>query len=255
MTGPTRVLIVDDDRRMTKTLGNIIRVKGFLAEEAHSGNQALRMVCEGNYDCVLTDIKMPEMNGIQLQQEINKQFPKMPVVLMTAYAKDSRVIDGLKKGAIASLTKPLDINMLLGFLSSLRERRTIVIIDDDPKFCRTLADILQVRGYAAVEITDPSSLHEAFEANTDVVVLLDMKLDDINSHKALEVIKERYHNLPVVLVSGQREEMDSAINVALELSAHTCLYKPLQISELLKVLNDVHHKELGKLLGRTDYEP
>ncbi len=176
-------------------------------------------------------------------------------MIMTAYANDALMNKGLEEGAIASLTKPLDINMLLGFLSSLRKSRTVVIIDNDPNFCRTLGDVLQARDYAVVDITDPHSLPEAFEADTNVVVLLDMKLDGTSGQEVLQVIKDRYHDLPVILVTGYRKEMTSAINVAMELGAYTCLYKPLQIEELVQVLNEVHHKELGKLLGRTVSKP
>ena len=126
-----------------------------------------------------------------------------------------------------------------------------MIIDDDPEFCKTLGDILLARGYEVVEITDPSTLPEAFEADANVVVLLDMKLEGTSGQEVLHVIKDRYHDLPVILVTGYRKEMTSAINVAMELGAYTCLYKPLQIERLLQILNEVHHKELGKLLGRT----
>ena len=141
MSENLNILIVDDDRRMAKTLVDIIKIKGFETESAHSGSEAMDKVKEGHFDCVITDIKMPEMNGVDLYKMIKQAQPDIPVVLMTAYSTDKLVKEGLEEGAIAALSKPLDIEALLNFFSMLRKERSIVIVDDDPMFCKTLGDI------------------------------------------------------------------------------------------------------------------
>lgn len=244
-----RVLIVDDDRRMVKALLDILKVKGYEAEAAHTGAEALDKVNKGRFDCVLTDIKMPQMNGVQLYRAIKAIQPELPVVLMTAYTTDKLVKEGLEEGAIASLTKPLDINLLLCFFSTLRKERSIVIVDDDPNFCTTLGDILQTRGFGVTKVTDPRDLMERVRADGEAV-LLDMKLDNINGLDVLKEIRGLYPELPVILVTGFREEMASAIDAAMKIGAYTCLYKPFQIEELLQVLTKVHHEELGRILGQ-----
>ncbi len=83
------ILVVDDDRRMAKTLVNIFQVKGYQVEAAHSGPEALEKVAGGRFDCVLTDIKMPEMNGVELYRAIKARQPDLTVVLMTAYSTAS----------------------------------------------------------------------------------------------------------------------------------------------------------------------
>ena len=102
-------------------------------------------------------------------------YPDLPVVLMTAYSADPLVGQGLEESAIAVINKPVDINMLLGFFSSLHKERSIVIVDDDAGFCRTLGDILCVRGFAVTWMTDPHGAAEQICPNGQVV-LLDMKL-------------------------------------------------------------------------------
>jgi two-component system response regulator HydG len=158
MSGRLRILIVDDERRMAKTLVDILKVKGYKAEAAHSAPEALDMVQKGHFDCVLTDIRMPEMNGVELYQAAKESQPDLPVVLMTAYSSDTLVKVGQEKGAIAVLTKPLDINLLLSFFSSLRKQPSIVIVDDDPQFCKTLGDILRERYFKVAEVIDPHNL-------------------------------------------------------------------------------------------------
>ncbi len=248
MSEMLRILVVDDDPNMAKTLTNIFRVKGYEAKAAHSGLDALEKMKQERFDCVLSDIKMPESNGVEFYRAIKARWSDLPVVLMTAYSSDSLVEEGLEEGAIACLTKPLDINLLLSFLSSLSKERSIVIVDDNPGFARTLGDILRLRGFTVTPVTDPHGVIEKVGADGQVV-LLDMKLDSINGLEVLEKIRKRYPHLPVILVTGYREEMASAIEAALAINAYTCLYKPLQIEELLQTLTEIHHQELGRVLA------
>ncbi|MBL7177825.1 MAG: response regulator [Desulfobacteraceae bacterium] len=250
MSEKLRILIVDDDQSMAKTLKDIFAVKGHEAEMVHSGPEALEKISEADFDCILTDIKMPEMNGVELYRAIKGEQPDISVVLMTAYSADKLVKEGLEQGAIAALTKPLDIEALLDFFSILRKERSVVIVDDDPRFCKTLGDILEGRGFEVTQIPDPHHVIERLEANAQVV-LLDMKLNGISGLDLLKEIREGYPNMPVILVTGYREEMGSMVEEALEINAYTCLYKPLQIDELIEILREVSQQELGRVLGQS----
>ena len=248
MSERLRILVVDDDRRMAKTLVSIFQVKGYHAEAAHSGPEALEKVAGERFDCVLTDIKMPEMNGVALYRAIKARRPDLPVVLMTAYSTDRLVQEGLEEGTVAALTKPLDINLLLSFFSCLRQERSIVIVDDDPQFASTLGDILQARGFAVTQVADPHGVVERVRPNGQTV-LLDMNLNDIGGLEVLREIRAQYPRLPVVMVTGYRAEMGPAIEAALKIGAYTCLYKPFQIEELSQLVADIRRQELRRVLA------
>ena len=250
MTEKLRILVVDDDRRLARTLVDILRVKGHQAEAAYSGPEALNRVKRERFDCVLSDIRMPERNGVELQRAIREAQPQAPVLLMTAYSSDRLVQEGLEQGALAILAKPLDINNLLCFLSSLRRQQSVVIVDDDPAFCQTLGDILEGRGFAVSKLTDPSGVAESLDSD-ELAVLLDMKLNSIGGLEVLKDLRARYSRLPVILVTGYRQEMSAAIQAALEIGAYTCLYKPFQIDELLQVLAEIRNRDLSRILGRA----
>ena len=247
MSEKLRILIVDDDRRMAKTLLDILKIQGNEAEAAYSGPDALDKVKKGHFDCVLTDIKMPQMNGVELYRAIKNIQPELPVVFMTAYSE--LVKEGLKEGAIATLNKPLDINLLLSFFSSLRKERSIVIVDDDPQFCKTLGDILQARDFAVTQVADAHGVVKTLRPDAQVV-LLDLKLNSISGLEVLKEIREHYPHLPVILVTGYREEMAPAIEAALKINAYACLYKPFHIERLLQLLTEIQHQELGRVLGQ-----
>lgn len=250
MTDNLRILVVDDDQRMANTLKDILSVKNFEAEVAFSGSEALEKLKRGRFDCVLSDIKMPEMNGVELFKAIKQTRPDMPVVLMTAFSTNKLVTEGLQEGVIASLSKPLDIEALLGFFSALRKEPSVAIVDDDPNFCKTLGDILQKRGFVVTQITDPH--HAVEKIGPDVqLMLLDMKLNSISGLDLLKKIRALHPHLPVILVTGYKDEMGSLVDEALNINAYTCLYKPLQIDELVEVLKDVYQQDLGRILGRS----
>ena len=114
-----RILIVDDNEMMVKTLQDILRLKGYQTEPAYSGLEALRKVENGAFDCVLSDIKMPDLNGVDLYRAIKVQQPGLPVILMTAYTTDKLIKESLAEGVVSVLTKPLDLNQLFNFLTTL----------------------------------------------------------------------------------------------------------------------------------------
>ena len=243
------ILVVDDDRRMARTLVDILTIKGYRAEAAHSGVEALEKVKKGCFDCILSDIKMPQMNGVELYRVIKQMQPELPVVLMTAYAADNLARMGLAEGVIATITKPLDIDLLLSFFSALRKETSIVIVDDDPQFCKVLADILRRRGFKVAVENDYRGVVGTLGAEGQVV-LLDMKLGDTNGTEVLKEIRQQFPHLPVIMVTGYGEEMAKQIKAALKINAYACLYKPFGIDELLKLLIEVHNQELGRILGR-----
>lgn len=242
-----KILVVDDDKRMTRTLADILTLHGYDVTEVWSGQEALEKVQSTTFDCVLTDVRMPEMNGVELHKALSEVQPGLPVVLMTAFASDDLLRQGMDQGVAGLVEKPLDINILLQFFSSLLKNRTVAIVDDDPAFCQTLGDILKLRGYRVVVTTDP---HEPIEKMVDGAefLLLDMKLNSINGFDLLKQVRQTHPDLPVLLLTGYREQMTSAVNSALEIKARACLYKPLVIPELMKTLESLQLERFRAIL-------
>jgi DNA-binding NtrC family response regulator len=244
-----RVLIVDDDWPMAKTLVDVLNIKGYQADAASSGPEALEMMGEDKYDCVLTDIKMPEVNGVDLLRAIKALRPHMPVVFMTAYAAHSLMNEGFREGAIASFVKPLDINLLLWFLSMLSERRSIVVADDDVQFWQTLREALERRGFGVLKVEDPDALLDVLRPSGQVV-LVGTKLDGMKGLDLLERIRAQYGALPVVLATDGPEVASSEAERARKLNVQAWMKKPFEADELLGVLADIRRRELGALLRR-----
>jgi DNA-binding NtrC family response regulator len=121
-----KILIVDDDPLQVKLLVDIFTLNHFSAVGAQSGMEALRILTTEHFDVVLSDIRMPNMDGVELCRKVKIFNPGINVVLMTAYADDELVMDGVRAGALITFSKPLDIDQLV--------RRLQVIIPHKNRF-------------------------------------------------------------------------------------------------------------------------
>jgi DNA-binding NtrC family response regulator len=102
------VLIVEDEANMRRVLTALIARDGFEVAEARDGGEALERIRQGGIDAVLTDLRMPQMNGLELLGEVVRQHPEIPVVLLTAHGTVGSAVEALKHGAFDYLTKPFE---------------------------------------------------------------------------------------------------------------------------------------------------
>jgi DNA-binding NtrC family response regulator len=114
-----KVLIVDDDKRMAKTIYDILTLKGYESIVVNSGEEAVEKVKQIAPDCLIMDVKMSGMNGIETLKIINKMEPGFPVILMSAYVTEEQKAEAELEGAYTVLSKPFDIQLILTFLSKL----------------------------------------------------------------------------------------------------------------------------------------
>ena len=114
------ILVVDDNPDMATVLADILEVKGFKVYAADSGAEALEVLQAQHVDILLTDVKMPEMNGLELYRGTRNNWPNLITIFMTAYAADDLIQLGMAEGIKTVLTKPVDMKFLLLLFSSYR---------------------------------------------------------------------------------------------------------------------------------------
>jgi len=102
------ILIVDDEPAVRNALREWFRKDGFDADSAGDGHEALKMMADRSWDIFLLDVKMPKMDGIELQRRIMEIEPHAVVIMITAYASVDTAVEALKHGAFDYLTKPID---------------------------------------------------------------------------------------------------------------------------------------------------
>ena len=104
-----RVLIVDDQQGIRLLLNEVLKKEGYATYLAANGIEALSFAEEHEMNCVLLDMKIPGMNGIEILKRLKEKWPRLPVFMMTAYGELDIVQEALNLGVIRYFTKPFDI--------------------------------------------------------------------------------------------------------------------------------------------------
>ena len=127
---PCRILVVDDEVNLRAVLKGLLERDGYSVDEAGDGKAGLEKARERGYAAVITDLKMPEMDGAQLLAALKAEQPEVPVVLLTAHGSIQNAVDAMRRGAFDFLTKPFDKDELAQVLeravaSRLMRRRDV----------------------------------------------------------------------------------------------------------------------------------
>ncbi|API90441.1 MULTISPECIES: response regulator transcription factor [Virgibacillus] len=105
MDKESKVLVVDDEERIRRLIRMYMERDGFLVEEAENGREALTLALENHYDVILLDIMMPEMDGVEVCQELRKE-KDTPVIMLTAKGEEANRVQGFEIGADDYIVKP-----------------------------------------------------------------------------------------------------------------------------------------------------
>jgi DNA-binding NtrC family response regulator len=111
-----RILIVDDDENIRKTMQTILEDEGYIVDLATTGNEAIELTQEETYNIALLDIRLPDIEGVELLKLIKDNIPKTRKIMVTGYPSMQNAIAALNKNADAYLTKPVGVEKLLSIV-------------------------------------------------------------------------------------------------------------------------------------------
>jgi len=149
------ILVVDDDEEMRKAIEETLHRKGYATVSARNGKEALERIDEGGLQLVVTDVRMPVMDGMTVLREARKRCPRLPFLLVTAFGTVSQAVDAVKEGAVDYLLKPFTADILLDKVraaqsegSAQKEDRALVTQN------AAMLEILEMaRGVAASDVS------------------------------------------------------------------------------------------------------
>lgn len=122
----SNILIIDDERAIRKTLGEILSYEGYKIEEASDGEEGLRKFKEKAFDVVLCDIKMPKLDGIEFLDKARESNPDVPIIMISGHGTIETAVEAVKKGAFDYISKPPDLNRLLITLRNAMDKTSLV---------------------------------------------------------------------------------------------------------------------------------
>jgi RNA polymerase sigma factor (sigma-70 family) len=122
MSAPIHVAIIDDDERMLKALARLVKSVGMQAATFATAHEFLDNPIREHTDCVITDMRMPGLDGLGLQEKLHQVLPDLSVVFLTGYGKVSASVRAMKAGAIDFLEKPVEDEWLLAAIARAVDR-------------------------------------------------------------------------------------------------------------------------------------
>lgn len=123
MTERAKILVVDDEEGTRELFHTILSDDGYLVTLANNGDEALTLFKTGSFDLVISDILMPDTDGLQLLQEIRKTGPTVDVIITTGLGQVDAYIKAMSLGAVEYLNKPVRIHELKGIVQKVLTKR------------------------------------------------------------------------------------------------------------------------------------
>src|SRR5512133_2565140 len=121
-----KILVIDDEKSIRNTLKDILGFEGYQVELAENGKAGIASVQSNDFDIILCDIKMPEIDGLEVLEQIRKIKPESTVVMISGHGTIDTAVEAIKKGAFDFIEKPLDLNRLLITLRNASDKTALV---------------------------------------------------------------------------------------------------------------------------------
>jgi len=264
------VLVVDDDPALLQALPEMLRLRmsGVTVDTADSAAAALDRISARDYDAIVTDIRMPGMDGLALLAEILGRRPDTPTLMITGHGEYDLAVRALRGGAYDFIQKPIDRDRFVASLHRAIQARAlnrrvkdrqltlercaielekiaeklgheearVLIVDDDPALLRALPETLRLR-MSGVTVDTADSAAAALEriaARDYDAIVTDIKMPGIDGLTLLAEIRERRPDTPTLMITGHGEE-DLAVR-ALRGGAYDFIQKPIDRDQFVALL-------------------
>ncbi len=120
------VLVIDDDKSIRKALQEILLAEGYQVDVAVDGKEGYNLVKAKSYDCLLCDIKMPKMDGMELLERLQQEGNEVPIIMISGHGSTETAVEAVKKGAFDYISKPPDLNRLLITMRNAVDKGSLV---------------------------------------------------------------------------------------------------------------------------------
>ncbi|MFA6450883.1 MAG: response regulator [bacterium] len=232
------ILVVDDDLDICETVIEILKFENYDATAALNGPDALKSIKNEACDIVLLDLKMPEMDGLDVLREIKKIAPRLPVIIHSALGFDQTTQTTLREGAFAAIKKPIDFDLLFSVCdSAMSPAKRILILSGDISSAEPALSILAGRKLVAKAVEHArSALTENTAYKYDLMALVPESLHP-GAADLLRKIRYIRPDMPIAVKKGFSIINVSNEDVAADLLPLIYLEDPLDPEKLFALVN------------------
>ncbi|MFH1884556.1 MAG: response regulator [Planctomycetota bacterium] len=239
-----KILIVDDEENMRKTLADILIDEGYSVSTAATGEEAIELCTKDPHETILMDVRMPGIDGVEAFRQIRRHKEGVRVILMSAYSVDALKEAALDEGAIAFLSKPLDLEKVVSLIGEVKDT-AILVVEDDEQTAELLRANLKEQGY---RVSIARSSHDALELVEQIrfdLIFLDANLPSMNGLELYLAIKKITPTAVAIMISDMEKEFEEIAREAVRRNAYTIVRKPLDIDHILGLLQRITSKRIS----------
>jgi len=247
MTEDVNILVVDDDRYLLDLLIETLKTIGYRTSGVTGAEEALRYLETTSVQLVITDIRMPGMDGVEFARRVKDRQPDLPVIFITG-AFNSSILQ--KVDAQGYLSKPFRIGQIEELIREvladpktsevLNAGDTVLVVDDDETFRLMLMETLRLSGYNPVGAADSDKALSVMEGGDVGAVITDVKMPGMDGIALAGHIKQKWPGTPVILITGYiPAEHEDPIRTDI---ADGFLMKPFKVESITELLESLRRQ-------------
>ena len=165
----SKILVIDDEKSIRNTLKEILEYEKHKVELAENGIEGLEKLRSSAFDIILCDIKMPEMDGIEVLEKVFEITSDTPIIMISGHGNIDTAVDAIKKGAFDFIEKPLDLNRLLITIKNAVDRSDL--ITETKVLKRKVYKTFDIIGESSVPIQEDPSVFRVGGPSVPVILL------------------------------------------------------------------------------------
>lgn len=234
------ISVVDDDESTRRSTTLLIESFGFQAAGFESADSLLKSSQLRETSCLIIDVRMPGMNGLQLQSHLAAAGYKIPIIFITAYDDRESRLQAMQAGAVAFLAKPFTADLLLQTVRSalpvqLRESKKLIsIVDDDESIRRTTTLLIQSFGFQAAAFESADSLLKSGQLQETSCLIVDVQMPGMNGLQLHRHLAASGYRIPIIFITAYDNK--ESRQQAMQAGAVAFLSKPFNDDLLLEAI-------------------
>ena len=243
------ISVVDDDESTRKSTTLLIESFGFQAAGFESADSLLKSSQLQETSCLIIDVRMPGMNGLQLQSHLAAAGYKIPIIFITAYDDKESRRRAMQAGAVAFLAKPFTADLLLHTLRSalpeqLKARRNLIsLVDDDESIRRTTTLLIQSFGFQAAAFESAEDFLKSGQLHETSCLIVDVQMPGMNGLQLQRHLAASGYKLPIIFMTAYDNK--ESRQQAMQAGAVAFLSKPFNDELLLETIRAASQDDEG----------
>jgi DNA-binding NtrC family response regulator len=257
-----KILVVDNKPEITELIVRMLNTSGLWAEGTTSSKEALEKIKSNGYRLLISDVVMPDINGIELVRKVHERNPRLEAILVSAYGTESTQEKLERMGVFGYLEKPVSGDNLLNMAEKavksdriLRlgysdketvmqfNRERVLLVDDNENILNMLSRFMTSHGFRVTTALNGSIAYEQMLLNDFDLIIMDINMPRMNGVEAVKAVREHDSDTFILLISGEADS--SEIEDAMRNGANKFLEKPFDFEALLQVIDKIDFKAIA----------